>query len=103
MANTPTMRMLAQRNFLGGNNEGFIRKGQAFDTETTHGRNYIQSGLAIEMPARPNKEQAAAAHAADLDAKIKAKAEKEAAKSAGPDETKESTGRVESTKATKGR
>lgn len=85
----PSKRMLAQKNFLGAEREGFIRRGQAFDTSPSAASSYINSGLAIEMPERPSKADAAAAAEADraIPAEEKAAA-RDKKKAKGADENK---------------
>jgi hypothetical protein len=83
MASGHTKRLLAQKNFLGSDREGFLRREQAFDTSPAAAQGYINQGLAIELPSRPSR---AAAEAATADHH-----EQQAKKAAKASETKEST------------
>lgn len=88
MAN-PTKRLRAKKNFLGGDREGMIRRGEAFDTSPAAAQTYINGGLAEEMPGKPSKADAEAATAADREIPAEEKAASRGQKkSVGPSANK---------------
>lgn len=77
-----TKRMLAKRNFLGHQGEGFIRKGVMFDTEPAAAAAYETAGLAGPAPGRPSQADAQEAMAEDARQKSRHKSAKGESKEA---------------------